>query len=275
MTRPLATGGAPGGRPGRPEVRAGGTLLTMADFVRATGGHPVATLDVGSGFVPPAYAVSSGDSAGVAFHRRSDHGVPGSAILGTASDVSILMDDADVRAWVTRAPNRYLSVPRGTMPVVLARLDLGTRGGEWDWMWTDRPPPVVPGEVAVAPLDPAARQEAEDFLAAHSPRTHGQPFARPGQHWVAVRDEGSGHLVAIGGSEPSQAGTPTLAGIAVASDRRGQGWGAAVTAHLTRRAVAEHGACALGMFADNLGARRLYERLGFTIGMEWTSRWFR
>ena len=53
-----------------------------------------------------------------------------------------------------------------------------------------------------------------------------------------------------------------------------QGWGAAVTAHLTRLAVAEVGACALGMFADNDVARRLYHRLGFTTGMEWTSRWF-
>ena len=34
------------------------------------------------------------------------------------------------------------------------------------------------------------------------------------------------------------------------------------------------GACALGMFADNDVARRLYHRLGYTTGMEWTSRWF-
>ena len=69
-------------------------------------------------------------------------------------------------------------------------------------------------------------------------------------------------------------GTPTLAGIAVALHRRGEGWGAAVTAHLTRVAVEATGACALGMFADNDVARRLYHRLGFTTGMEWTSRWF-
>ena len=39
-------------------------------------------------------------------------------------------------------------------------------------------------------------------------------------------------------------------------------------------AVEETGACALGMFADNDTARRVYERLGFTTGMRWTSRWF-
>jgi ribosomal protein S18 acetylase RimI-like enzyme len=160
------------------------------------------------------------------------------------------------------------------MPVVAKRLDLGSRGGEWDWMWTRAAPPVVPGEEHVEVLDEAHRDAAEAFLAEHSPRTHGQPFARPGQRWVSVRDPDTGALVAVGGSEPSAAGTPTLAGIAVATDRRGEGWGAAVTARLTRLAVDEVGGCALGMYADNDVARRLYHRLGYTTGMEWTSRWF-
>ena len=38
--------------------------------------------------------------------------------------------------------NRHLSVPRGLMPVVAQRLDLGSRGGEWDWLWTRTAPPV-------------------------------------------------------------------------------------------------------------------------------------
>lgn len=248
-------------------------LTTPAELADATGGHPVALLDVGAGFVAPAYAVGHPGDGAVAFHRRSDHGVPGSAALGTASGLATLLDDPAVRAWVTGGGNRHLSVPRGLMPVVAQRLDLGSRGGEWDWMWTRDLPPAVPGEDRVATLHPAERDELVVFLDAHSPRTHGQPFARPEQHWVGVRDD-DGSLVAIGGSEPCQSGTPTLAGIAVATDRRGEGWGAAVTAHLTRLGVTERGACALGMFADNVVARGLYQRLGFTTGMEWTSRWF-
>ena len=249
-------------------------LTSAGDLAEATDHHPVTVLDVGAGFVGPAYAVGSITDGAVAFHRRSDHGVPGSAALGTASGLATLLDDPAVRAWVTGGGNRHLSVPRGLMPVVAQRLDLGSRGGEWDWMWTRTAPPVVAGEERIEPLEPTHRDEAEAFLTEHSPRTHGQPFARPGQLWVAVRDPRTGALVALGSSEPSAAGTPTLAGIAVATDRRGAGWGAAVTAHLTRLAVDETGACALGMFADNDVARRLYHRLGFTTGMEWTSRWF-
>jgi ribosomal protein S18 acetylase RimI-like enzyme len=248
-------------------------LTTAAELADATGRHPVAVLDVGAGFVPPAHAVGSPADGAVVFRRRSDHGVPGSAALGTASGLATLLDDPAVRAAVTGGGNRHLSVPRGLMPVVAQRLDLGDRGGEWDWMWTRSAPPEVPHEGAVGPMEPADREEMVDFLEVHSPRTHGQPFARPEQHWVGVRDD-DGTLVALGCSEPVASGLPTLAGIAVDVRRRGEGWGAAVTAHLTRLAVDEAGACALGMFADNDVARRLYHRLGYTTGMEWTSRWF-
>lgn len=265
-------------------MRAVRRLTSTVELVEATGAHPVAVLDVGAGFTPPAYAVgpaagASGnegfaEGSAVALHRRSDHGVPGTAVLGTASGLATLLDDPEVRDWVTGAPKRHLSVPRGTVDVVAARLDLGTRGGEWDWLWTRAEPPTVTGEDAVRPLEPGAREEVVRFLDEHSPRTHGRPFARPGQLWVGVRDRVGGRLVAVGCSEQWQGGIPALAGIAVDVARRGHGWGAAVTAHLTRRAVRETGACTLGMFADNDGARRLYHRLGFTTGMEWTSRWF-
>lgn len=249
-------------------------LATRAEFEEATERHPVAVLDVGAGFVAPAFAVVTGGRTSVVFHRRSDHGVPGSAALATASGLAVLLDDPDVREFVTGGDNRHLSVPRGLVGVVEERLDLGSRGGQWDWLWTRAAPPPVPGEEHVVSLDASAKDEAEAFLAAHSPRTHGQPFARADQHWVGVRDALTGELVATGCSEPCAAGTPTLAGIAVDATRRGRGWGAAVTAHLTRRAVEQVGACALGMFADNDTARRVYERLGFSTGMRWTSRWF-
>lgn len=248
-------------------------LRDAADLCEATSGHPVAVLDVGAGFVG-GYAAGSPGEGAVAFDRRSDHGIPGSAVLGTEDGLATLLGDPRARAWVSGHGKAHLSVPRGTIHIVADRLDLGSRGGEWDWLWTRAVPAVQPLEDAVRPLEPSARSEVTRLLERHSPRTHGQAFARPGQLWVGVRGPG-GALVAVGCSEPSQGGTPSLAGIAVRADRRGEGWGAAVTAHLTRRAVlGSSGACTLGMFADNDVARRLYHRLGFTTGAQWTSRWF-
>jgi hypothetical protein len=56
------------------------TLTTRAEFEEATSRHPVAVLDVGAGFVGPAFAVDHAGQTSVLFHRRSDHGVPGSSV---------------------------------------------------------------------------------------------------------------------------------------------------------------------------------------------------
>ncbi len=201
--------------------------------------------------------------------------MPGSAALGTASGLATLLDDPAVRAWVTGGGNRHLSVPRGLMPVVAQRLDLGSRGGEWDWMWTRAAPPVVPGEEHVEVLDPAApRRRPRRSSTEHSPRTHGQPFARPGQRWVGRARRTTGRSSPSAAASRAPRARPRWPASRSTAGRRGEGWGAAVTAHLTRLAVDETGACALGMFADNDVARRLYHRLGYTTGMEWTSRWF-
>ncbi len=244
----------------------------LDDLLDLTGHHPVVVWDVGAGFTAPAWALEDGPGQAVVFRRRSDHGVPGAATLGDAAGLDALFAARRVQEWFRDSGAQHLSAPREHQPVVARHLDLGDRGGDWDWMWTTTAPPVVPGEDAVVTLGRDRAGELTAFLAEHSPRTHGQPFARPGQWWVGVRDAG-GRLLACGASEPSEAGTPTLAGIATDSRLRRGGLGTAVTAHLARAAVTGHGACALGMYADNEVARRVYERLGFVTGARWRSRW--
>ncbi|MBM6403720.1 GNAT family N-acetyltransferase [Phycicoccus sp. CSK15P-2] len=255
---------------------AGGVTVrrvrTLEDLSGLTDRHPVVELDIGRGFTGDGWAAESAAGRAVVVPRRSDHGIRGAATLGDAAHLDALWSSPEVRSWFLDGPFQHLSAPREHQPVVARYLDLGERGGDWDWMWTRTAPPHVPGEERVVVLEPSDREELTAFLAEHSPRTHGQPFARPGQLWAGVRDDDGG-LLACGASEPSEAGTPTLAGIAVDTGRRRTGLGAALTAALTRRAVDEVGACALGMFADNDAARRIYHRLGFTTAMEWRSRW--
>ena len=66
-------------------------------------------------------------------------------------------------------------------------------------------------------------------------------------------------------------GTVTLTGITVDPVARGHGLGRAVTIELTRRAIAEHGWCTLGMYSINDTARTLYLSLGYEIGARWSS----
>ncbi|QKE84969.1 GNAT family N-acetyltransferase [Arthrobacter sp. NEB 688] len=248
-------------------------LTSYDDLLEASGHHPVVELDVGPDAPMPAWVARDGaGGTALAFARSSDHGVPGASLLGPPAALAVLVADPAVRRWFDDGGFRHLSRPQALDDLVEAHLPVGSVGGDWEWMWTRAAPPVVPGEERVVTLAQDTRDEVVALLLEASPRTHGQPFARPGQRWLGVRDD-TGRLLACGGSEPSTGGTPTLAGIAVAPDARRQGLGAAVTAALTREAVARTGACALGMFSDNDGARRLYRRLGFGTGMVWRSRW--
>ncbi|WP_231925469.1 GNAT family N-acetyltransferase [Micromonospora purpureochromogenes] len=70
-------------------------------------------------------------------------------------------------------------------------------------------------------------------------------------------------LVACG-ADRSRGDVGFLAGLTVAPDRRGRGLGAALTAGMARALAARYDHVALGVYTDNVGAIRLYRRLGFT-----------
>lgn len=235
-------------------------------------GHPVLDYDIGSGFTPPAFALGTvGDGGALAVQRRSDRGHAGLAVIGSAPAVRRLLLSDEVRDLVRVRGLSHVSVPRDAFADV-ADVHAWGGGGDWDWMWTTTIVPGLRHESAIRVVDSSATTELVEFLEYANPRTHGEPFARPGQVWVALREGDS--LVGCGSWDLATSGIPCLAGIAVDPARRGQGYGAAITAYLTREAVSAFGACTLGMFADNLTARRLYHRLGYRTGAQWSSRWF-
>lgn len=161
-----------------------------------------------------------------------------------------------------------VSVPQEHADVAHAELELG-EGGDWDWMWTTTAPPKP--TMAVVEIDDAAdAEEICAFTHAHNPRVWTEVGTGLVHHWLGVRDDG--RLVAVGGAETEASGVPHLAGIVTDSARRGEGLATAVSAHLTRWALAGHGACTLGMFSDNAAARRVYHRLGYRTARAWHSR---
>jgi GNAT superfamily N-acetyltransferase len=129
----------------------------------------------------------------------------------------------------------------------------------------------VAGEDRLVPLSEEDLPDIAALLEQANPRTDARPFDHPDQHWVGARDEGC-RLLACGVRETNVAGHPLLAGITVHPSARGTGLGLAVTAALTRAAIADSGVCTLGMYSDNDVARRVYHGLGFAGDHLWSSR---
>ncbi|WP_030677251.1 GNAT family N-acetyltransferase [Streptomyces sp. NRRL B-1347] len=134
---------------------------------------------------------------------------------------------------------------------------------EWVFRWTLVEPPAMRNEERVVELGEEHHEELVAFLGAHSPAHSTGPGSADVSLWAGIRDA-HGRLVACGAlSRLRDSGVPLMASVATDASRRGEGLGAALTAWLTRYAVREHGCCTLWQLADNLPARRLYDRLGY------------
>lgn len=152
-------------------------------------------------------------------------------------------------------------------PTLVAHL---VQRSPWDWMETTRVPPVMAGEERVVELDPA--MDAGAIRALHEVAMPGSIVGAesPGFRWFGVRGAGDELLGVAAGS--GWESSVHLGGIAVHPAHRGRGIGAAVTARITRLGIEATGAVSLGLWSDNHGARRLYERLGYRITRRLESR---
>ncbi len=208
-----------------------------------------------------------GDAVAFQRHSHSRH-IHGISVLG-GHDVPYLLD-----AVLAELPSEVngLAVERHFLPALQDRLGIRLGpGGDWDWMWTERAPDRLPAEDALIELDDV--RDAEDIVALNaigSPTAESEPGSGRTHLWLGIREHGE--LTAAGAIHLTPGGAPHLAGIVVHPDQRGRGLGVAVTAGLTRRAIAEHGVCTLGMYADNDRARDIYDRIGFRVARAWASR---
>jgi ribosomal protein S18 acetylase RimI-like enzyme len=181
---------------------------------------------------------------------------------GTGAAVTALVDAA-----VTECGSevRGLTVPRG---VPIGRWTVSDDVNEWDLMLTDAAPPPQPQEARIAQLVNLA--QIEEFLDRVSP-THSKHADDPDvRAWAGIIEDGD--LLAAGALALRPSGAAYLASIATAPQARGGGYGAAVTAHLTRTAFADGAAqCILGHYHPNESARRIYARLGYRTTHQCTS----
>ncbi len=215
----------------------------------------------------------SGDERGVLVRVETPRGV----VLRGAGDPQVVSGLVALAAAGATAPAAWMSVPRGTVVEadVLAGLGLAPFS-QWDWLSTDAesfPAPAADERVVV--LDPSG--DAADIracLAEANPQTSADPEGPDERAWLGARD-GAGALIAVIGA--AGRATPDgevrhLHGLGVRPDARTAGLGLALTAAATAAGL-EAGApwVSLGMYEDNVGARRIYHRLGFAIGERFSS----
>ncbi|WP_319463412.1 GNAT family N-acetyltransferase [Micromonospora sp. RTP1Z1] len=157
-------------------------------------------------------------------------------------------------------PGQWLHLPRADRGEVTARLTVA-RLDEWDFLWTTAAPPPQPEEERVVRLTEADHPALTELIEASFPTTTSRPGDPRIVDWYGIRD--GDRLVACG-ADRSRGDIGFLAGLTVATDRRGRGLGAALTAGMTHALAARYGLVALGVYTDNVGAIRIYRRLGYT-----------
>ena len=187
------------------------------------------------------------------------------------SYLSALGPPADVGALIGALtdevpPNQRMTLPRGTPAHLPAWMSID--GTDWDFRWLAAPPPVQPGEDAVAPVDDDAA--VATLLAESSPTASALPGDSGIRRWFGIRLDGA--LVACAADTSGATGVGHLSSIAVHPSARGRGLGRAITAGLARRMFDE--GCdmvTLGMYADNAYGRAMYDALGFADDHRFTS----
>ncbi|MGC4869714.1 GNAT family N-acetyltransferase [Micromonospora sp. DT53] len=157
-------------------------------------------------------------------------------------------------------PGQRVHLPRHDRGLLVDRLAVAEHT-DWDFHWTDTSPPQQRDEQQVVRLT-AADQPA---LAALVEESFPSSTSRPGDprvvDWYGIR---AGDRLVACGADRSQGELGFVAGLTVAPDQRGRGLGASLTAGMTRALLTRHDMVALGVYTHNVGAARLYRRLGYT-----------
>ncbi|WP_280837249.1 GNAT family N-acetyltransferase [Micromonospora sp. A200] len=229
------------------ELTGRAALLAAADH------HPYARHALWRGAEPRGWR----RDGAVVWLLPSGPGPAGGAIGAPGPAVEVFTDL--VAAGVVGA-GQWLHLPR-TGPEALAGRLTVARHDEWDFLWTTTAPPRQPEEDRVVRLGEADHPALNALIEASFPSTTSRPGDPRIVDWYGVRD--GDRLVACG-ADRSRGDVGFLAGLTVAPERRGRGLGAALTAGMTRALAARHDHVALGVYTDNVGAIRLYRRLGFT-----------
>jgi len=198
-------------------------------------------------------------------------------------DVSVFWaaDRLDAEGWSDLA---RLAGPGGA--VVLARPDLGDLPAGWTMLGgatgdqmiapdflAGRSPSAVDGMRQLATGDVGAMLE---LVALTQPGPFEVRTIELGDYFGVFDDAtNGGRLVAMAGERMRLPGYTEVSAVCTHPDARGRGLATALTRHVADRIVARGETPILHVREDNHDARRVYERLGFTLRRRLQFRWLR
>ncbi|MBG6103712.1 ribosomal protein S18 acetylase RimI-like enzyme [Micromonospora vinacea] len=228
-------------------------LQDRSAILAAVGHHPFARHALGRAV--PAHAYRR-DGA-VLWLVPPEHGPAGCAIGPAQPALEICVALA---ADGMLQPGQRLHLPRYDRGLLADRLTVAEHS-DWDFHWTDTSPPTQPDEQSVVRLTDADQPALAALVDESFPTSTSRPGDPRVVDWYGIR---AGDRLVACGADRSQGDIGFLAGLTVAPDQRGRGLGAALTAGMTRALLARHDTVGLGVYTHNVGAARLYRRLGYT-----------
>ncbi|MEV1112839.1 N-acetyltransferase [Micromonospora sp. NPDC049751] len=228
-------------------------LHDRAAILAAAGHHPFARHALGGRPSARGYR----REGAVLWLLPPEHGSAGCAI--GPPDPAIEMCVALVAGGML-LPGQRLHLPQHDREQLSDRLSVAEHR-DWVFHWTSTPPPLQPNEERVVRLTDSDRPAMEALIDEAFPSTTSRPTDPRVVAWYGIR---AGDRLVACGADRSQGEIGFLAGLTVAPDQRGRGLGAALTAGMTRALLARYDTVGLGVYPSNVGAVRLYRRLGFT-----------
>jgi GNAT superfamily N-acetyltransferase len=162
-----------------------------------------------------------------------------------------------------------VSLPRIDHAAILEAFP-GVELSDWELRWSESSPPVMAGESRVVTLAEDASDQINAVLDAALPEAHTRPGDDRVRQWFGIHTDEDGDVLAVA-ADCTSSGVGRINSIAVRPDRHGQGLGGALTAAVVRRLRTESEFVQLGVMDSNVGAQRLYARLGFTRVHKMTS----
>ncbi len=225
--------------------------------------HPFVVYQIDPADTPRAFAL--GDALVIDGNRNRtgpSDGSPSLWCLGPTDDVARL---ATLAVDLIDEPGR-VSVEAAAYDVLPEPWRLPV-SGHWHWMLTHDAPPPHPLEPTVVKVTDAAL--IDGLLDVANPGSFARPGSRGVECWLGI--PGDDGLLAVGALYRDPSGAGHLRSVTTHPAGAGRGLGTAVSAALTRRALAVCGTATLGVYVDNAPALAVYDRLGFRTHVSFRS----